>query len=116
MVKKDERLFGKLLSQMIKKAGMTHQKFYTELGIKKPYFYDIIGSRANPPPPEVQFRIIDILNPDNSTRNLFFELAGKERNEVPADIAWYLENNESQKVIIREEINYLEMINTRRIQ
>ena len=26
-------------------------KFYTALGIKKPYFYDILSGKVNPPPP-----------------------------------------------------------------
>ena len=73
--------FCDLLHEMIKNSGIKHIDFYTKLGIGKPYFYDILKGKVNPPPAEKQFAIIDILKPDNQTKILFFELAGKERQE-----------------------------------
>lgn len=35
--------FCNLLAQMIKEANLSNVKFYTTLGIKKPYFYDILS-------------------------------------------------------------------------
>lgn len=106
----DESLrFCDLLSKMIKDAGITQAKFYNRLKIKKPYFYDILSGKTNPPPPEKQFAIIEILEPDVNTRNLFFELAAKERNEVPADIARYLQDD-NKRTAIREKIDYKKML------
>lgn len=79
---------------MIKEANLSNVKFYTALGIKKPYFYDILSGKVNPPPPDRQFAMIKLLNPTEEQRELFFDLAAQERNEVPADIAESLKNKE----------------------
>lgn len=80
-------VFGELLKQLIKEQNMTQYEFYTQLGIKKPYFYDIISGKVNPPPPPLQIRAMDILQADEETRIAFYDLAAKSRNELPADIA-----------------------------
>lgn len=63
--------FCNLLAQMIKEANLSNIKFYTTLGIKKPYFYDILSGKVNPPPPERQFAMLKLLNPTEEQRNLF---------------------------------------------
>ena len=85
--------FGEYLKQLIKAINMTQTEFYTALGIKKPYFYDIVSGRVNPPPPHLQFKAIQILNPDEQTRDTFFDLAAKERGEMPADISQIIADN-----------------------
>lgn len=85
--------FGDYLKKLIKDAGMTQHKFYTALGITKPYFYDILSGRVNPPPPELQFRAMEILKADSDARKLFFDLAAKGRKDMPADVAkWVIDN------------------------
>ncbi|WMJ77843.1 helix-turn-helix transcriptional regulator [Sedimentibacter sp. MB35-C1] len=109
MINKDNIRFCDLLSELIKNANMTQTAFYTKLGIKKPYFYDILTGKANPPPPQRQFAMIEILEPNESNRILFFELAAQERKEVPADIAKFLENKKN-RIAIRKKINYKRLI------
>lgn len=94
MIEDNDLTFGQLLKSMIKKSGFTNYDFYTQLGIAKPYFYEIIGDRTNPPPPEKQFAIINLLNPDKKTKEQFFNLAADARNEVPADIAKYIKEHD----------------------
>lgn len=77
---------------MIKEANLSNAKFYTALGIKKPYFYDILSGKVNPPPPDRQIAMLRLLKPKPEEIALFFDLAAQERNEVPADIAKTLEN------------------------
>lgn len=101
----DTYKFCELLAQLIKEANLSHVKFYTELGIKKPYFYDILGGKVNPPPPERQFAMLKLLNPTKEQMVLFFDLAAQERNEVPADIAEELKNKELRRKL-RQRINY----------
>ena len=55
--------FGDMLKHMIKLSEMSQICFYTELGITKPYFYDILSGKVNPPPPKVQFKMANILRP-----------------------------------------------------
>lgn len=93
---------------MLKDSKKTHISFYTELGIKKPYFYDILKGKVNPPPPEKQFAIIKILKPDLETCKEFFELAAKERKEMPADLVYYI--NKSMRETLRNNQDYKEMI------
>lgn len=96
--------FGEYLKQLIKEAGMSQCEFYTMLGIKKPYFYDIVSGRINPPPHDVQFRAVDILNIDGEKRDRFFDLAAKARGDIPADITKSITENPSMLTDIRSEI------------
>lgn len=98
--------FGKVLCSLIKKAKMTQAQFYQTIGITKSYFYDIAGGKTNPPPAELQIKMLALLNPGREDEILFLDLAGKERKETPADIAWYLDSHADQKNMLREEINY----------
>ena len=98
--------FGIVLCTLIKKARMTQAQFYQKIGITKSYFYDIAGGKTNPPPAELQIKMLALLNPSREDEILFLDLAGKERKETPADIAWYLDSHVDQKNMLREEINY----------
>lgn len=103
----DEQLtFGKVLCFLIKKAKMTQAQFYKKIGITKSYFYDIASGKTNPPPAELQIKMLALLNPSREDEILFLDLAGKERKETPADIAWYLDSHVDQRNMLREEINY----------
>lgn len=88
MNKKSKTAFGEFLVDEIRKAGMTQEQFYNAVGIKKPYFYDLLTSA--PPPTKMQKRMLQIL--DDATginlerRTKLFELAAQGRYEIPADI------------------------------
>ena len=99
----NEQSFGEYLRQLIRDSGITH-KFYTELGIRKPYFYDILAGRTNPPPYPLQLKAMEILQASNETRERFFDLAAKGRNELPADIARYIDENPDALKSIREKM------------
>ena len=101
--------FCELLTQMIRDASLSNVEFYTALGIKKPYFYDILGGKVNPPPPNRQFAMLKLLNATKEQSALFFDLAAKERGEVPADIANFLENKEICEDL-RKKINYTTLL------
>lgn len=101
--------FCNLLAQMIKEAGLSNVKFYTALGIKKPYFYDILSGKVNPPPPERQFAMLRLLKPKPEQIELFFDLAAQERNEVPADIAQTLKNKDLCREL-RNDIDYEKLL------
>ena len=105
-----QKRFCDLLSEMLNEYDKSHTAFYTELGIKKPYFYDILKGKVNPPPPEKQFKIIKILNPKPKIREEFFELAAKERNEMPADLMRYM--TKSMRNSLRKDQNYKDMMNS----
>lgn len=92
LVKHQKTDFGDYLVREIKAAGMSQESFYQAVGIKKPYFYDII--KNTPPSFEIQKRMIQVLEDktgiDLERRNRFFDLAAQVRGEIPADISTLL--------------------------
>lgn len=99
--------FGDYLKKLIKASGMTQTEFYTALGIKKPYFYDIVSGRVNPPPYSLQFKAMEILGADEQTREKFFDMAAQDRQELPADIAQAVSKNPIVLTNIRKNLKSL---------
>lgn len=100
--------FGELLKELIKNEGITQQAFYSSVGIGKPYFYDIVSGKVCPPPAEVQMRMVSSfkrLTPN--MKNLFFDIAAKERHEVPADIAKMLFDHPGDMASVRKVLGAL---------
>ena len=75
---------------------------YQELGIKKAYFYDIVSGRTNPPPHELQIKAMEILDVTQADRIYFYDLAAKERGDVPADITKWINGDPNAKTRIRK--------------
>ena len=84
---KDKKAFGNFLRELIKQTGISQSAFYSAVEITKPYFYDILSGKVNPPPPDIQYRMLDHLNVDEQQHNEFLNLAAEGRGEIPADIA-----------------------------
>jgi len=108
---KESLSFGKFICELIKRANLSQSDFYQTVGITKSYFYDIVSGKTKPPPAELQMKMIEFLNPSKEDRTLLFEMAGRERQETPIDIAWYLASNEEAKSAIRENIDYSSLFN-----
>ena len=70
---------------------MSQFEFYTEVGITKPYFYDMLSGRTNPPPRETLDRMMDVLEKhlksDEKRRTEFIDHAARCRGEIPCDIS-----------------------------
>lgn len=110
MGKGNKSEYGNLLTELIRANGISQQNFYNKLGIRKPYFYDIVSGKANPPPPVTQLKILRILKPNDKNKKLLLQIAAKERNEMPADILLYLEKYPKTIDKIRNSKNYIEFI------
>ncbi len=89
MNRRTKTAFGEFLVSEIRKAEISQEEFYTAVGIKKPYFYDLLT--ASPPPIELQNRMLDALESktgtDNERRIKLYDLAAQGRGEIPADIS-----------------------------
>ena len=108
--------FGELLKQFIKKEGITQQKFYEAVGIGKPYFYDILSGKVCPPPAEVQMRMVRALKKISVVdKNLLFDIAARERKEVPADIAKMLFDHPNDIASVRKVLEALLVSRTIRL-
>lgn len=101
--------FGEFLEQMIKETGMFKSDFYAAVGIKKPYFYEILT--GSPPPHETLEMIITViekkLGPDVQRRRKFYDLAAKCRKEIPADINDMIKAHPENWGTIREVLSKL---------
>ncbi len=103
MKKRQKTAFGDYLVEQIKIAAMSQEEFYNAVGIKKPYFYDLLT--ATPPPIELQDRMLAVLDEktgvDVERRNRFYDLAAAGRNEIPADIAKLISDHPTELKKIR---------------
>ncbi|MBQ8393732.1 MAG: helix-turn-helix transcriptional regulator [Clostridia bacterium] len=100
--------FGNFLKEAIKKQGLTQQNFYESVGIGKPYFYDIASGKVCPPPADVQMRMINTLTKLTADeKNMFYDIASRERKEVPTDIAKMLFDHPSDMASVRKVLQAL---------
>ena len=83
---------------------MKQYVFYTAVGITKPYFYDILSGKVNPPPPEIQYKMLDVLKAEEHTRRAFLNLAAQGRDEIPADIADIIRKHPDKLDEVRERL------------
>ena len=106
--RKEKSEFGAYLAQAISDAKMVQSDFYTAVGIKKPYFYDILTGKTNPPPRETLEKMLDVLEEklpaDDHRRSTFFNLAAKCRQEIPVDINDLIRDHPEQWDNIRREL------------
>lgn len=105
----DKEAFGALLRRLIKNAGITQSEFYERAEIKKPYFYDIL--RGNPPPPYLQKRFMEILHTPPQDILVFYDLAARIRNELPADVQLAAEADSTFILKIRSLMEHTEQEN-----
>lgn len=106
-----QKRYCEILSEAIAESGKSKIAFYTELGIKKAYFYDIIKGKVNPPPREKQLEIIRILSPNINICIKLFETAAEERGEISADLFLFIDNEKKNKLRKQEEyIQFIEKI------
>ena len=104
---KDKKAFGNFLREMIKQTGISQSAFYSAVEITKPYFYDILSGKVNPPPPNIQYKMLDHLEVNEQQRNEFLNLAAEGRGEVPADIAKLIADHPEKLALIREKLTTL---------
>ena len=86
--RKEKTEFGAYLVKAISDADMSQADFIAEVGIARPYFYDIL--KNSPPPKETLEKMLGVLEkrlpPDDTRRSTFMNIAAKCRGEIPADI------------------------------
>ena len=104
---KDKKAFGNFLREMIKQTGISQSEFYSAVDITKPYFYDILSGKVNPPPPDIQYKMLDHLEVNEQQRNEFLNLAAEGRGEVPADIAQLIADHPLELDKIRSTLTTL---------
>ncbi len=104
---RDKQAFGNFLREMIRLTGISQSAFYLAVEITKPYFYDILSGKANPPPPDIQYRMLAQLKCSEKQRHEFLNLAAAGRGEIPADIAKLISEHRAELETIRATLTAL---------
>ncbi len=82
--------FGEFISKKRKSRGITLRRMADELEISPAYLSDIEKSRRNPPDFSMLEKISELLNMTQEEEDEMFDLAGKDRNEIPPDLPSYI--------------------------
>lgn len=96
--------FGAYFVEIIKKHDFSQAKFADKLKVSRTYLFDIFNGRVKPPTPEMQDKIVDVLNLNETERQEFYNRAAEGRKELPKDIFDYLKNRPEELQKIREKM------------
>lgn len=94
--------FGDFISEKRKDQNITLRGMAEELVIAAPYLSDIEKGRRNPPNIEMLEKIASILKLTETERDIMFDLAGEERNEVAPDLPEYIMEMPEARTALRK--------------
>lgn len=77
--------FGEYFRTLIEERSIAKTDVCRELNISRPYLYSVLADEKTLTS-EKQFAAVQLLKLDDDSRNRFFDLAARDRGEVPADI------------------------------
>lgn len=98
----DNPLYGSYLKFLIKDTVKTQVEFLRRIKVSKTYLVQVINSQIKPPSPERQLEITQKLGLNDDESYEFYDRAASERDELPADIAMYIQNHPEVILMIRE--------------
>lgn len=95
--------FGKYLRSVRKAKGISIRQLAKDVNKTPTYLSDIENGHNKPPEKELLETIIQKLNLDDSpkVKATLFNLAARERNDIPADVKDYIMSNQALLKIIR---------------
>mgnify|MGYP000914066332 CR=1 FL=1 len=95
-----KKTFSSFLEKKKIDAHFTNSKLALAANISAVYLGEIIKKKKNPPDKKIQYALAEALGLTEKEKNEFFDLAAKERGELPVDIYDYLlESRELQEEI-----------------
>ena len=99
--------FGAYIAQKRIEKDVKLKSIAEKLGVTVTYLSDIIKGRRNPPDIEGLELLANALNLNEEERNVMFDLAGRERNQVSPDLPEYImdENIPTARVALRRARN-----------
>lgn len=99
--------FGAYIAQKRIEKDVKLKPIAEKLGVSVTYLSDIIKGRRNPPDIEGLELLANALNLNEEERNVMFDLAGRERNQVSPDLPEYImdENIPMARVALRRARN-----------
>ena len=97
--------FGNFLRKEISKNKLSQNKFAEKIGVSSYYVGQLIKGEKRPPSREVQLKIVEALNFNESKKIQFFDLIAKDKRDIPSDIYNGVMNNEEKWNEVREILN-----------
>ena len=103
--------FGSFLKKEITRKKISQNQFAKEIGISSYYVGQLIKGEKRPPSRELQDKIANVLDFDESKKIQFFNIIAKEKRDIPSDIYNGVINNEPKwnevrKILNKGEKNY----------
>ena len=105
----DNNAFGVFLKEKRQQNGLSLRALGKQVELSHIYLYNIESGKKAPPNDDVIKRLANVLNLDEKSRLLFFDIAAKCKSNadgsnyyVPVDISQYLNENEDARNAIRE--------------
>ena len=93
MSRTEPQTFGEFLYSK-RSTLMTLREFSERVGKSAPFMCDLENDRRDPPNRALLVKIVEVLSLDESDSETLFDLAGKGREEVSADLPDYIMNSE----------------------
>ena len=97
--------FGNFLKKEIARNKLSQNKFAKEIGVSSYYVGQLIKGEKRPPSRELQTKIANVLNFDESKKIQFFNIIAKEKSDIPSDIYNGVINNEPKWNEVRKILN-----------
>ena len=95
--------YGEYLVALIKRHNFSQSEFARRINVSRTYLFDLLN-RVKPPAPEMQEKIVAVLELKGQEKEEFFNITAAGRKEIPKDIFDYLFNNTDEIAAIRERM------------
>ena len=95
------RTFGEFITAKRKEHEITAMQISEKLGLSPGYYCDIEKGRRYPPDRALLHQLSDALQLSTEDIHMFYDLAGKARDEAPPDLPEYINANKFVRVALR---------------
>ncbi len=93
--------FGQYLKSLREARDVTLRELARQTGLSAPYLSDVENDRSQPLTKDRIEKVISVLHLSDEEQNHLFDLAGRERNEVAADLPDYIMDNDYVTAALR---------------
>jgi transcriptional regulator with XRE-family HTH domain len=93
--------FGQYLKLLRESRDITLRELSRQTGMSAPYLSDVENDRTQPLTKERLETVLRVLQLNEEEQNQLFDLAGRERNEVAADLPDYIMDNDFVTAALR---------------
>ena len=97
--------FGSFLKKEIARNKLSQNKFAKEIGVSSYYVGQLIKGEKKPPSRELQTKIANVLNFDETKKIEFFNITAKEKSDIPSDIYDGVISDETKWNDVRKILN-----------